>query len=123
MKVALAALIVGLVLGSGCVHAPPELAPAAHLAWTQHEIQKALDLVRDIAQDGADMTPPVISVAAARYVTVWHRTAIQIVHDAPAGWQQQVAVGLMGLKDGVPSDDYARVRPYVDIAMSLLRSR
>jgi hypothetical protein len=117
----LRSLSIVVVLATGCAHPPPNLTPAAQTAWNAHELQKDLDLVRDIAQDAADTAPPVISVAAARQITLWHTTAITLIHDRPAGWRTEVGTGLDALKTNLPATDYAVIAKYVALARSVLQ--
>lgn len=104
-----------------CAHPPPNLTPAAQTAWNAHELQKDLDLVRDIAQDASEATPPVISVSAGVAITKWHTTAITLIHDQPAGWRTEVGTGLDALKTNLPAADYAVIAKYVTLAKGVLQ--
>lgn len=115
------ALLGLLALGGACASAPPNLSPAASVAWRQHEVQKDLDLLRDVAQDANAQRPPLVSTAAARAVTLYHQTAIRLVHDAPAGWKAEVVTGLDGLKASIPAAEYAVVGRYVDLVRAILK--
>lgn len=118
----LALLGMGLIVFSiACASMPSSLSPQAQTAWHQHEVQKDLDLVRDLVQDASAQTPPVISIAAARQVTLWHRTAITLVHDQPAGWQQEITTGLDALKKNLSAEDYRYIARYVDLIRSVLK--
>lgn len=114
--------LVGLLVAlPGCASAPPNLSPQATTAWHQHEIQKDLDLIRDVAQEANAQVPPILSTAATRAITLWHRTAITLVHDQPSGWQQQVQDGLTALQTNLSAPDYARIARYVALAKAVLQ--
>jgi hypothetical protein len=104
---------------AGCAHPPPNLNPAATAAWHQHELQKDLDIVRDVAQDAS--AQGVVSVAAARKVTQWHRSAIVLVHEAPNGWRTTLLTSLDQLQADLPAADYAKVARYVALARVVIQ--
>lgn len=120
--VAMMLIIMMLSMGAiSCASAPPNLTPAAQTAWNAHEAQKDLDLVRDIAQDASDAMPPVLSVDAARQVTLWHTTAIRLIHDQPAGWRVEILTGLDALRTNLVPADYAVIAKYVTLARGVLQ--
>ena len=109
-------------LASTCAHTPPSLSPPAQIAWQQHEIQKDLDMIRDIAQDANAQHPPLISTPATRQITLWHKTAITLVHDAPAGWRVTVMAGLEALRTNLAPNEYRIIAPYVGVAQLILKN-
>ena len=115
-------LVLVALLASGCAHTPPNLSPAAQTAWKQHEIQKDLDLIRDLAQDANARVPPLISTNTARAVTLWHKSAIMLVHDAAQGWRLTVLAGLDELRTNLPAAEYQVIAVYVELAKTVLRS-
>lgn len=115
----LLAFVVGSALMIGCASAPPNLNPAATAAWHQHEVQKDLDLLRDIAVDAE--AQHVLSTATTRAVVNYHRSAIILVHDAHAGWPKEVSNGLTALKDNLPPAEYQKIGYYVDLVRSILK--
>src|SRR5678809_1817092 len=114
--------LIVLFLLSGCAPVPPPAnntprSPEATTAWKQHEIQKSLDLIRDIAIDANEMVPPVLTTDATRYVVKFHSVAIQLVHDQPNGWQAGVMQGLRELSQLLDTSDYAVMASYVSLAL------
>ena len=74
--------LLGAALGlavAGC-HAPPNLTPQATTAWHGTRVIHAIDVIRDIAIDGAATRPPVVSETTARRVVTWHRSALLTIH-------------------------------------------
>lgn len=112
----IAALFVAVALVS-CAKAPPNLTPIAAQNWKQHEVQKDLDLVRDLAHDANAQVPPIVSENATRIITRWHETAITLVHNAPAGWKQTLLASLNDLKKNIPIDEYRVIERYVQLAI------
>ena len=118
----LRSLVLIALLASYCAHTPPSLSPPAQTAWQQHEIQKNLDMIRDIAQDANAQHPPVLSTAATRQITLWHTTAISLVHDAPAGWRLTVLEGLDAFRTNLAPNEYRIIAPYVGLAQLVLKN-
>lgn len=113
-------LVLCLVSITSCVQAPPNLTPQATQAFYKTRAQKALDVIRDTAQDGNAAVPPVVSTATARTITVWHESALKILHDAGAGWQAAVQTSLTELlKDATP-EERQLLTPYVTLAKTIL---
>jgi len=105
----------------GCTNnPPPNLSPAATTAFQNTQIQKALDLIRDVAQDANATTPPVLSTNTARQVTLWHQSAITVVHARGAGWQSAVFTSLDELATHLSAADKPRLVPYIALAKTLL---
>jgi hypothetical protein len=115
------ALLLGALLQSGCVPPPPGLSPQARQMWQGTRVIHDLDVVRDIAIDANKQIPPLLSEASTRQVVLTHKTAITIIHELPAGWQQMVLAGLDGLEQQVPKREYEQIAPYVAIARAILR--
>jgi len=113
-----------LFLLSGCTPMPPPAnntprSPEATTAWQSHEIQKSLDLIRDIAVDANAMDPPVLTTDATRFVVKFHSIAIQLVHDRPNGWQAGVLQGLNELSQVLDATDFAVIAKYVLLTRGL----
>lgn len=108
-----------LCVAPACAHKPPNLGPVASKVWTQHEVQKNLDTVRDIAVDAN--TQGLLSLKATQYVVKWHRTAITLVHNAPSGWVSEVLKGLDELQVNLDPVDYRRISNYVALAKTVLQ--
>lgn len=114
------ALVIGM-LTSGCAHPPPNLTPAANQAFTQHQVQGALDELRDIAQAANATTPPLLSTDTTRKITTWHAQAITLIHDATAGWPTLVATSLDVALADLPPNEARVVAPYVPLIKTLLK--
>lgn len=112
--------LVLVLLLTGCATAPPTLSPPARIAFTNHRVQTALDLIRDTAQDGNATTPPIVSTDAARTITAWHLSAITIIHATGQGWQTAVRAGLDELLTHLPPPEQQLFTPYVTLAKAIL---
>lgn len=105
-------IVIALCGSQGCArNMPPSLSAPAQTAWKQHEAQKDLDVVRDIAQDAQGLG--VISVNSARAITIWHRSAITLIHDAPNGWRRLALTSIDELQHDLPPPDYDRIARYL----------
>jgi len=124
-SIAALVLLTGLLVSApGCLGAgapPPNLTPAANKAWYAAKAQKALDEIRDIVQDGNATAPPVFSTTTTRRVTVWHESAITVLHAAGAGWQTAVTTSLDQLLLNVSPSEKATLAPYVALAKTVLQ--
>jgi hypothetical protein len=120
LVVGLLAIVVTCSAFSGCAPPPPNLTPAANQAFYKTRAQKALDVIRDTAQDGNATTPPIVSTGTARKVTTWHESALKIMHDAGAGWQTAVATSLDELLKDVTPAERQLLAPYVALAKTIL---
>jgi hypothetical protein len=118
---ALAAIIVTCSGFSGCAPPPPNLTPAANQAFYKTRAEKALDVIRDTAQDGNATVPPIVSTATARKITTWHESALKIMHDAGAGWQAAVKTSLDELLKDVTPAEQQLLTPYVALAKTILQ--
>jgi hypothetical protein len=120
MKVLIPFLLVIALGTGGCAAVPVNLTPEATTAFQHNQIEKALDLVRDIAQTGAGLKPPVFTVAGARTVTKWHEAAIKVLYASSTGWKAIVLTSLSQLPLLLSPTDLAQVSPYVELARTLL---
>lgn len=110
----------GLAGQQGCTKAPPTLSPAGVVAFQNHQVQRALDLIRDTAHDANATVPPVLSTDTARKVTLWHKSAITILHARGEGWREIVKTSLEGLERSLPDAEKAKLTPYIALAKTLL---
>jgi hypothetical protein len=116
-----AAVVTTLLLLTGCAgNVPPALTPAATLAFNQTQIEKALDLIRDTAQKGAALNPPVFTVAGARTVTIWHEAAIKVMQTAGQGWQTTVTTSLTQLPLLLTASEATQIAPYIALVQTLI---
>lgn len=100
---------------------PPGLTPAAVSAFYGTQVIQDLDLARDFVHAGHQTTPPVFSAATDLIVVEWHQGAIRVIHETPNGWKPTVLKSFDELRAKLSPDDYARVRPYLDLATSLMQ--
>lgn len=113
--------------------APAGLSPAAATAFTQTRVIQALDLVRDAAiaaneQPAGGCVPaenvvcsPLLSTATTRRVVQFHRSAIVLVHDAPAGWRASLLTSLDGVLAALPPAEREYLAPYAALVRSILQ--
>jgi hypothetical protein len=106
----------------GCAsQVPPHLSPQAVAAWKGTKVIHAIDAIRDLAQDGASTSPPLISVSTATAITAWHKAALVTIHEAPYGWPQMVDVGLTQLAATLPPKEKQQLGPYLALAQTVLK--
>lgn len=112
------ALLVLALIFSACSHTPPNLSPAGASAFQRHEIQRDLDLVRDVAIDA--QAQMVLSEATTRKIVMWHRSAITIMHNAQTGWVAAVTTSLDELVRDLPPDEAKVITAYVALVKTVL---
>ena len=110
-----------VTLLGGCSATPPALTPQATQAFYSNQIEKVLDLIRDTAQAGAALTPPVYTVAGARTVTQWHEAAIKTLYAAGSGWQVALDTSLTQLPTLLNAQEAAQIAPYLSLAHTLIQ--
>ena len=118
------AIILALLCVSfcACAPAPSGLSTAGLQAWHQHEVQKDLDIVRDLAVEANMQTPPILSTETTRKIVLFHKTAITLIHDAPSGWKALVLTSMDALKQDLTVAEYAVIAPYLAVARSVVQS-
>jgi len=121
MKRLIYALVLSVSLAGCANNRPPNLSPAGNAAFTQMQVQKALDTIRDIVQDGNATQPPVFSTDTARKVTQWHKIAIVTVHTASQGWQKTLEQSLGDVVVSLPLPERQRIAPYVQLVLQLIQ--
>jgi hypothetical protein len=109
-----------LLTFTACAPAPPTLSPTANAAFTKTRVIKTLDLLRDAAVSAEAQTPPLLSTATARRVVLAHQAALQVMQATDAGWEPTVQALLSGILANLPADEVALLKPYVNLAQSLL---
>lgn len=107
---------------SAVTKAPPTLSAQATTAWYGTRVIRVMDLLRDTAIDAAKTKPkPLVSHQTMIQVVTWHRTAIDIVHASPLGWQRAVLAALDGLKNQVQAEDKPMLAMYIALVENTLR--
>jgi hypothetical protein len=86
-----------LVNVSGCTKQPPDLDPDAVIAFHATRVVKVLNVLRDASIAANEMVPPALEVEETRKVVLWHKSAVQVIPSAPAGWQATVKATLFML--------------------------
>ncbi len=110
-----------LVSAAACASAPPNASPQAATAFKKHEVQKDLDLIRDIAIDANALRPqPLLSEDSTRKVVTWHKAAITIIHET-VNWQTAVVSSLEELKKALPEGERKVLDPYITLALGILK--
>lgn len=116
----LGCFVIGLVFQQGCAKTPPNLSPAGVTAFENHEIQKSLDTIRDMAIDANATQPPLLTTETTRKVVTWHQSAISVLHARSAGWVSTLTTSLDELLKNLPDGERKTLQPYVALAKTLL---
>jgi len=109
-----------LALIAGCATPPPNLTPAAVVAFRQTEIIRDLDRVMEVANDAHHTVPPLLSAEVALEVVNWHQTAVDLVHNKGANWQAAAMQGLDELQRKLSAHDRQILAPYLSAVRVLL---
>ncbi len=109
------------LLAPACAqNAPPNLSPAGVIAWQATKVITALDVVRDIAVDASNTTPPLVAHDTMLKVVAWHKTAITIARSAPAGWPQTIKTSLAATQQLLTPAERKQLDPYFSLVIVLL---
>lgn len=111
-------LVAALVLSVRCAPPPPNLTPQATVAFQNTEALKTLDLIRDLAQDGAHSG--LWSRTEALAVTNWHTAAIHILDARTANWQTQIISGLDAVVTQLSPSTRNTLMPYLTLLRTVL---
>jgi hypothetical protein len=101
-------------------NAPPNLSPQAVVAWQATKVIHALDIVRDIAVDASNTTPPLVAHDTMLKIVAWHKTAITVAHDSPSGWAQTIKTSLMSTRTLLTPAEHKQLDIYFSLAVTLL---
>lgn len=115
-------IIIAVLAGAafGCASAPPNLSPAAHVAFVNTRAIKGLDILRDFAIDANNQQPPIIATATTRRVVLYHESAVKIIYASGSGWQSAVLTGLDELVKDIPASEAPKITPYVILLKTIL---
>ena len=109
----------------GCASAPPNLSPAATLAWNNTRVIRGLDVLRDSAiEANKQISPegtPLLSEATTRKVVLYHASAITTIHATSSGWKAAVLTGLDEVVKDLPPKERAQLAPYVTLLKTILQ--
>lgn len=113
-------LILVLVLATGGCggHPPPNITPQATAAFYATRVVHGLDLIRDLASDAHNQTPPKLSAHAALAVVDYHASAVKILRDSPNGYKAALLTGLDELSAKLSPDD----RKVIDAGIALVKT-
>lgn len=122
-------LVVALTAPStGCASvqaAPPTLSPAAQQAFKYLQVQKVLDLVRDVAVDANAQKKidgaPLVSDATTRELVRLHETAIKMMNASTTGWAAVVYQQLTDIAAKAPPAEKSILGTYFGLALSTLK--
>ncbi len=116
-------VLLALVLAGSsfaCASAPPNLSPAAHVAFVNTRAIKGLDILRDFAIDANNQQPPIISTATTRKVVLYHESSVKIIDASGSGWRAAVLTGLDELVKEIPASESPKLTPYVILLKTIL---
>lgn len=113
-------LVLVAVLGVSlrCAPPPPNLTPQASVAFQNTEVLKTLDLIRDLAVDGAHTG--VISRKDALLITDWHTAAIHVLDARNSNYAVQIATGLDQVLAQLSPPVHQRFAPYLTLLRTVL---
>ncbi len=101
--------------------APPNLTPQAQVAWQNMQIEKDLDLARDLVHDGN--AAGVFSNPTTRVITQWHKAAILALHTRGEGWVDQIRDATKALTTAsstIPKNEQSLLLPYLTTVLKAL---
>jgi len=114
-------ILVLIVLLQACAHAPPSLSPSGAVAWQATRVIKEMDVVRDLAVAGNQISPPLISTATTRAIVTWHRSGLIIARQTPAGWTTTLATSLTEVLRDLPPAERQQLTPYTTLLLQILQ--
>ena len=122
MKLAFSALFLALAFSISCANNPVvQLTPQGQAAYYGTQVIQVLDLTRDTVIAASTTTPPLVSVASTTRFVAYHKYAIQLVHDAPSGWQTVAQAGLDAYVKSLTPSELAVITPYVTLLTAAIK--
>lgn len=110
-----------MLLAPACAqNAPPNLSPAGVSAWQATKVIKALDVVRDIAVDASNTTPPLLAHDTMLKIVAWHKTAITVAHATPTGWGPTIKASLGATQQLLSPAEHRQLDPYFALTLTVL---
>lgn len=110
-----------ILLLSGCSqNRPPNLTPAAALAYDNGRIVDALDTLRDVVIIANSFNQQPFTVPITRRVVQFHASALVLIETRGTGWQAQIQAGLGELLKNTSGEALERLTPYVELTRALL---
>lgn len=120
LRASLAALVVSLAVVSSCAKVPPTLTPVGVKAFQATQAVHVLDLVRDTAIAAEAAQPQLLSTETTRKVVQWHRVAVALAGQTPAGWEATVLSGLTEVERALKPGEREVLAPYLALAKTIL---
>lgn len=114
-------VVVALLVVTGCASAPPNLSRQGVAAFNATRIIGGLDLLRDSAIAANAQIPPLVSTDTTRKIVTYHRSALLVIHDYPAGWMSAVVTGLNETVADLPPSEAQLLAPYVALVHTILQ--
>jgi hypothetical protein len=111
-------LVAALGVSVRCAPPPPNLTPQASVAFQNTEVLKTLDLIRDLAADGAHTG--VISRADALLIVNWHTAAIRIMDARTSNYAVQITTGFDQVLAQLAPPVHERFAPYLTLLRTVL---
>lgn len=118
---AMTALLGGPVSQTSCAKAPPNLTPAASMAFRATQVVRALDVLRDVAIDANAQKPPLLSEEVTRKVVLYHQSTVKVIQATPAGWPAMTKAGLDALLSGLAPPERALLAPYAGLINTIIQ--
>jgi hypothetical protein len=86
------------------------LSATGHAAYDSMRIMKALDAVRDVANEAEKNK--LISAANALKVIDYHKQVVKLMDVAPSGWRATAVTGLDQLQKDLTPAEWSQVAPF-----------
>lgn len=115
------ALVASTLLFCACPARPPNLSVAARHAFTNTQVVKVLDLVRDSAVSANAMTPPLVSTETTRKIVQFHASTLKVIDATTTGWQKTVQQSLQAIYDNLPPAERTLLAPYINLGLDTLK--
>jgi hypothetical protein len=116
-SVARLAVLMAVLLSAGCVPttARPIVTPRQRQNFQRDQVGKNLDRLAEAATAANDSDPPIVSRETARQIVLSCKTLMQVVLDAPIGWQKVVINAVEELRLWLGGNERLLFGPYIDL--------
>lgn len=113
-------VVLGFALALGCAKTPPNLTPAASLAFKGTQAIKALDVLRDTAIAANAQIPPLLPEDSTRKVVLYHQSVVKMMQAAPLGWAPAAQQALDELLNHLTDKDKTLLSPYILLVKTVI---
>jgi hypothetical protein len=107
---------------TGCHPPPPTIGPQGVIAFQNIQIQKPLDLARDIAIEANATTPPLMREDVTRKIVLWHKSALTVLHTRNGDWKVTLAASMDEVLKNLNAQESSVLKPYFDLVKAILAS-